>query len=237
MKVHPSLKALYTYFSDEKGEPTLTQLAALLGVSPQIVNNWKRRGVSAEALMKIQAEFGIDSTKLKLGEIQQVSQEVDIHPVTSDGKVTPSNVSELPKGKRVPLISWVQAGDWADIQDHFHPGDADEWFAPVYSKPNGRSYALRVEGESMKNPDPSGLSFPPGTILIVDPDMGWGPGDFVIAKDVLTQQATFKQLTTEAGRWYLKPLNPDGFKRMEIDDPAIRVIGRVCEYMRPGGKL
>lgn len=57
----------------------------------------------------------------------------------------------------------------------------------------------------------------------------------MIAKDVSTQRATFKKLTYDAGRWFLKPLNP-AYSTIEIDDPAIRVIGRVIEF-RTGGKL
>lgn len=86
----------------------------------------------------------------------------------------------------------------------------------------------------MTSPDPDAqYSFPEGTILIVDPNREAMPGDFVIAKDVDTQQATFKRLATDGGRWYLKPLNPQ-FKTVEIDDPSLRVIGRVVEFHRRG---
>ena len=40
----------------------------------------------------------------------------------------------------------------------------------------------------------------------------------------------------DGGRWYLKPLNPD-YKTLEKDDPVMRVIGRVIEYIPKGGKL
>ncbi len=138
--------------------------------------------------------------------------------------------------KAIPMISWVQAGIWTEIQDNFLPGEAESWISPLHSKPNGHAFALVIDGDSMTSPYPGGRSFPEGTVLIVDPDMGYGPGDFVIAKDVLTQKATFKQLTTDGGRWYLKPINPS-YATMEIDDPSIRVIGRVCEFQLPGGKL
>src|SRR5579871_4503194 len=29
----------------------------------------------------------------------------------------------------VPLISWVQAGDWRNMVDNFQPGDAERWVA------------------------------------------------------------------------------------------------------------
>lgn len=139
-------------------------------------------------------------------------------------------------GRKVPLISWVQAGMWAEIQDNFHPGEADEWISPEHSKPKGRAYALRVDGDSMTSSTPGAQSFPEGTIIIVDPDAECLPGSYVIAKDVVTQRATFKRLMQDGGRWFLRPLNP-GYDTQEIDDPAIRVIGRVIEFRHPGGKL
>jgi len=87
----------------------------------------------------------------------------------------------------------------------------------------------------MTNPYPGELSFPDGTVIIVDPGRAVGAGDYVVAKDVATQQATFKRLAHDGGRWYLKPLNPT-YPTIEIDDPSVRVIGRVIEY-RMGGKL
>lgn len=125
----------------------------------------------------------------------------------------------------VPLISWVQAGNWAEIVDNYVPGDG-ELIAARDSKPGKYSFALRVEGDSMVSHNH--ISFPPGTILIVDPSRIPATGDFVVAKDVETGCATFKRLMQDAGRWFLKPLNP-AYPLMPIDDPAIRVIGVVVE--------
>lgn len=145
-----------------------------------------------------------------------------------------SNVRELEEGRRVPLISWVEAGQLKDISDPFEPGDADEWVTASESRPSESAFALRVTGASMTNPDPEAVySFPEGTVLLVDPNRSVDPGDFVIAKDVDTQQATFKRLAYDGGRWYLRPLNPN-FKTVEIDDPKLRIIGRVIEYQRRG---
>lgn len=147
-----------------------------------------------------------------------------------------SNVTELdPQRIRVPLISWIQAGEFSDVVDLFHPGEAVQWEDAFKSKPGKHGYALLVEGDSMVSQ--TGVhSFPPGTVLIVDPERAANAGDFVIAKDVQTQKATFKQLTTDGARWYLKPLNTQ-YPTIEIDDPAMRVIGRVIEAKPPSVKL
>ncbi len=138
------------------------------------------------------------------------------------------NVSTATVRGSVPLISWVQAGHLGEAFDMNLPGEAEEWVETYESTPQGRSFALRVQGDSMTSPHPGETSFPDGCIVIVDPDRACHAGDFVIAKDVTTQKATFKRLVSDGGRWYLKPLNPT-FPTLEIDDPALRVIGRVIE--------
>ncbi len=58
----------------------------------------------------------------------------------------------------------------------------------------------------------------------------------MIAKDVQTQKATFKKLTTDGGRWYLTPLNKQ-YQAIPIDKPELRVIGVVTEVQAPARKL
>lgn len=136
------------------------------------------------------------------------------------------NVAETGVYGAVPLISWVQAGMWADIVDNYMPGSAEDLRPAYTSKPGSQSFALRVEGDSMVSHNHT--SFPEGTILIVDPARHPSTGDYVIAKDIETQKATFKRLMQDGGRWFLKPLNP-AYPILAIDDPAIRVIGVVIE--------
>jgi SOS-response transcriptional repressor LexA len=172
--------------------------------------------------------------------LQSLAKIARFFDVTTDQLLQPdlglgesANVAPAPTHRRVPLISWVQAGTWQDVVDNFHPGQADEWALAFDSLPGKNAFALRVVGDSMTNPIQGRMSFPEGTIIIVDPGRAAGPGDYVIAKDVQTQQATFKQLATDGGRWYLRPLNP-AYPTVEIDDPAVRVIGRVIEYQSRG---
>ncbi|WP_417070790.1 LexA family protein [Niveibacterium terrae] len=101
---------------------------------------------------------------------------------------------------KIPLISWVQAGNFAEATDLLNIGDAIEWVESSV-QPHENTFALRVAGDSME-PD-----FPAGTVLIVEPDLEAHPGDYVIAKNG-DQEATFKQLVKDGADWYLKPLNP-----------------------------
>lgn len=117
---------------------------------------------------------------------------------------------------RVPLVSWVQAGTWSTIEDPYPRGAAEEWI-PVYERIGRTAFALRVEGDSMTNP--AGFpSFPPGTIIIVDPEVEARSGHFVIARLDDEDAATFKQLMIEGAHTYLMPLNPR-FPRIDVDRP------------------
>lgn len=141
------------------------------------------------------------------------------------------NVSPLPAPRcKTPVISLVQAGSWRDVDDPYHPGEADEWVR-VESKVSKSAFALRIDGDSMTSN--IGDSFPHGCIVIFDPDRSPKAGDYVVAKDTLRNMATFKKLTTDGSRWYLKPLNP-AYPAIEIDDPSIRVIAVATEWQMAG---
>lgn len=216
------------------------ELAAKAGVATGTVGNIEagKRGIKSSALAFSKA-LSVSPDWLATGEGEMEPQgilnrlEMGL-PVP--GWIDKPNVTELdPQRVRVPLISWIQAGELSDVVDLFHPGEAVQWEDALKSNPSRHSYALMVDGDSMVSQ--TGVhSFPAGTILIVDPDRGTNAGDFVIAKDVQTQKATFKQLTTDGARWYLKPLNTQ-YPTLEIDDPALRVIGRVIEAKPPSVKL
>jgi SOS-response transcriptional repressor LexA len=151
--------------------------------------------------------------------------------VTGRGERRVSNIRPMPAAQAVPVISSVRAGTWGEINDH--EPDSEEVVYAREVKPSRTAFALRVEGDSMTSSD--GRSFPDGTIIIVEPEKAPKAGDYVVAKDVVTQRATFKKLATDGARWYLRALNRD-YPTIEIDDPALRVIGVVVEYWT-GGKL
>lgn len=193
----------------------------------------KRAGVSQGTIGN--AESGIRDRPRELLKIARALQTSPdwLESGRGDWQAEDVNFEEVAIKRRVPLISWVRAGLWGAVEDHFHPGDADEWAEAYDTRPGENAFALRVTGDSMTSPIPGERTFPEGTIIIVDPGKSAGPGDYVIAKDVATQKATFKRLVSDGGRWFLKPLNPS-YPIVEIDDPNIRVIGKVVEYQMRG---
>jgi SOS-response transcriptional repressor LexA len=106
----------------------------------------------------------------------------------------------------IPLISWVQAGDFCEAVDNFVPGDSDERFYTTHA--HGRSsYALRVRGDSMLNPAGED-SFREGDVILVDPDREPRHRSLVIVRLPDENEATFKQLLIDGSRRYLQALNP-----------------------------
>lgn len=210
------------------------EFAGAIGATSADITNWKKRGLPSDRRASVARALGRTVDELIYGRVSSSNNQ----QTNATGSVGPSgsnNVRPIEPRARVPQISWVQAGSLSEVQDFFQPGEADQWEDVFHTTPSGHAFALVVEGESMISPYPQDKSFPPGTILIVDPDRQALAGDFVIAKDVATQQATFKKLAHDGGRWFLKPLNPS-FPTIEIDDPSLRIIGKVIEY-RFGGKL
>lgn len=201
----------------------------------------KARGLSQKEL---QDALGWGDTRLSMYERDQRTPKIDLLRELARALQCSLedllNTEELDNGKpialreaTVPLISWVKAGSWAEVNDHLEPGEAMLWITPQSTLVSPHTFALRVEGDSMTAPN--GMSFPEGCIIIIDPERSPKAGDYVVAKDIATQKATFKRLTTDGNRWYLKPLNP-AYPAIEIDDPSMRVIGVAIEW-QTGGKL
>jgi SOS-response transcriptional repressor LexA len=120
-----------------------------------------------------------------------------------------SNVATGPDVRgHVPLISWVQAGDWGGAHDPLQPGEAERWLECPVNHSEG-TYALKVRGDSMTAPHGNSRSYPEGCIIFVDP-LRKSPvnGARIIAKLEGSDDVTFKVFKQEDGRIWLQPINP-----------------------------
>lgn len=156
----------------------------LCGVTRATVQQWEREGGTAPSRKHqpaVAIALGITVAQLM------------------DGRADVAPGPDL-KGE-VPLISSVQAGDFTEYVDNFHPGDGGLEMIPTSVPIQRHTFALRVQGDSMEP------EFTEGMILIIEPELDPLPGDFVVAKNG-GDETTFKQLVKDGSDWYLKPLNP-----------------------------
>ena len=119
----------------------------------------------------------------------------------------------------VPVISWVTAGKWAEVIDICEPGIADDWL-PCIKNHGARTFALRVKGVSMFNPEGK-HTYSDGDVIFVDPDRDAISGSRVVVRLDDSKEATFKQLVVEGEKKYLMALNPSWPNRIiEINGNA-----------------
>jgi len=143
---------------------------------------------------------------------------------SDDGRsnTTPANIQGW-----IPLISYVQAGEWSEAIDLYEPGYGEK-VMPTTVPHSNSTFALRVEGRSMTLPEGvTGISFPHGMIIYVDPEMEARSGDFVVARHG-ENHVTFKKLMMEEGRPVLMPLNPDS-KQYPVIRCEFEIIGKVID--------
>ncbi|MBU0613704.1 S24 family peptidase [Patescibacteria group bacterium] len=125
------------------------------------------------------------------------------------------NVEAAPTVTQVPLISWVQAGDWKDAIAE----EVEEYIASEFLKPN--LFALKVKGDSMEP------RFHEGDILVIDPEADWGHDSFVIIRNGDFEN-TFKQLKIYENIYVLHPLNPE-YPDKVVKEYDIQIVGKVVE--------
>lgn len=118
----------------------------------------------------------------------------------------------LENAGHVPLLSWVQAGEWAAMPGAFDLSQCEEWvLCPV--RHSDKTFVLRVRGASMQ-PD-----YTDGDWIFVDPERQPVNGSHVVVSLDDNNEATFKKLVMEGEMKYLEALNPDW------PDRIIRVNG------------
>lgn len=176
------------------GEKSPGDVAQALGQSSATITNWKTRGVSKEGRLKAHTVYGISPTWVDTGAGAMFD---GLHGL--DGNTSPGP-DVLGK---IPLISWVRAGELCESHDNYHTGDAEAWFdCPVAHGPH--TYCLQLDGDSMD--DGSADAYRDGEIIFVDPDASPVPGSDVVVRTP-ENKTTFKRLKQDSEGPYLLGLN------------------------------
>ena len=193
------------------------EIAEAVGVSNPAVTKWLKSGsIAIETLIKLAQVTSCSFEWLATGHDMAIG-----------------NVSHLPAKHKVvlvPLLSWVQAGDFCDNPEIVLLDACEEMLpCPVPIGPKG--YALRVQGDSMTSIYPGGRSYPAGCIIYVDPDKPVTNGARVVAYIEGTNEVTFKVYVEDAGEKFLKPINPQ-YRNISITKET-RICGVVVCKMTP----
>jgi hypothetical protein len=172
---------------------TEADLARWLGVRHQVIYNWKARGkIPGDRRADVARFLKVHTDWLQNG---SGPKEREGDPGTGPGKIAEG----LARSGQVPEVSWARAG-LGEEADRPYPDPGENGVGTAL--PLGRrTFALRVEGDSM------GPRFPPGIRIIVEPELAPREGDYVVARDG-DGAVTFRQLVRDGGDWFLRPLNP-----------------------------
>lgn len=181
------------------------KLAKMAGVSRAVPHQWlsgQTKTMNQNHVFAVADALGVNPRWLIIGKGPMEPKSVE--------KMDKSWIRNVEPGpdifSHVPLISWVQAGQWKEIMDIYQPGDGEE-MVMVTGRVGPHAFALRVVGDSMYDQN-TGRGFPPGALVVVDPDTEAHNGSYVVVRLDDAQEATFKQLVIDGGKQYLKPLNP-----------------------------
>jgi SOS-response transcriptional repressor LexA len=207
----------------ERAGLSQADLARACDVKPPSVNGWlsgKAKFLRGENLLKASAALGVNEKWLATGEGPMLGSQDAL-----------SNIEPGPRLRgKVPLVSWVQAGNWCEAVTPLHVTESERWMdCPVNH--SSQTFALRVRGDSMTAPSGNNRTYPEGCYIFVDPERR-DPvnGDRVVACLLDAHEVTFKVYKNEDGRQWLQPLNPS---HEPIREP-FKVLGTVLGKWEDG---
>lgn len=195
----------------EKEVAGQSALARALGQTPQVVKNWEARGISKNGILLAQKKLGVSAIWLETGQGEMYSNT----PIPFDNNV---NLSLKHILRRIPVISWVQAGYWRGIE--YYSDDDLEYIEITTDIKDG--FGLRVQGDSMMP------EFAQGDIIVVAPHAQPENGSYVVV--VQGNEATFKKLVYDGAKPYFKPLNPQ-YPMLESNENT-RIVGVVKQKIK-----
>ncbi|MFQ2083281.1 LexA family protein [Aeromonas veronii] len=195
---------------------TQQKLGELIGVKKSSISQWENdeHSPSGDNLAQLSKVFGVSAHWLATGK----------------GSPELSNVEPavIPQGNRVPIISYVQAGNWREMCEQATAFDGNVEYVSAGGEIGPYGFGLWLRGDSMLP------QFKEGDLIIVDPDESPQPGDYVVAKNG-SDEATFKKYRPrgidENGQevFELVPLNDD-YPTMHSDRQHIQIIGVMVEH-------
>lgn len=203
------------------GMTNQSELALLLGTKPQNIQHLLKKGKGSRHNSKLATILNVDPDWLAYGQGSPKRQLISEETATYN--VSFVSEEQLQKRHDVPLLTSISAGKWIHHHGAFTEQDAEGWLpCPVIHSP--MAFAMKVDGHSMTSPYLSEKSYPHGAFVYFEPEKPYQNGSLVAAYLHSKESITFKQYVEDAGRKYLRPLNPS-FKEIPIEDDDIEIIG------------
>lgn len=210
-----------------------------MGVSNQTLNNWFVRGVpgrkilQAAKLLDIRPEWlqAGDDSPLSEDQLEDIRRVMDASPEEREAwaKEVREKRPLLATGSfRYPELSRLLASERFDPVELESESSIKWHSSEIWA--GYRGFWMRVEGHSMVGP--ADRSFPEDSLILVDPTKVPLVGQFVIARLRETNEHTFKQLVSDSGDLYLKPLNP-AYPMRVYDKEKWETAGTVVDAKLP----
>lgn len=168
----------------------------------------------------------IKAPKPSPSELMQRIRDIENGGASSDHPVPEgtASVSMASQSNLVPILSWVAAGSWSNVE----PVTFEDAIGEAPKPPNlsKLGFALRVQGQSMLP------EFKPGEVIYVEPQTGFlalKDSDLVIVQCNDDKEATFKQLVLgeTSDDMYLRPLNPNWPEQRMVPMGECNLVGKV----------
>ena len=210
------------------------QLAEGSGVSEHLIANLERgEALATEEGPALAGALGVSLDELLLGQPPQWAG--DTRSGEPAGHHWPVPGAQPVSVRRIPMLSYVQAGLPREMLDRYAEGEGFQTLglvAETAAAVGPYAFGLPVEGDSMAP------ELKAGDYVVVDPDMPAEPGDLVVAKLDRDDAAILRKYHSrgEDGSGHpvfeLVPLNAD-YSTVTVDatNPG-RLVGPVFEHHR-----
>ena len=120
--------------------------------------------------------------------------------------------------------------EWGTIKFGLTPQEGNSWVTPLHCKPSKVAFATRYTASSSLGWQPAGI--PAGSILIVDPEIQFGPGDFILLEHSSNELLLAKVSVTPENKKLMLRVDSLNFK--PISQASAKTIGTVLEWQISG---
>lgn len=162
----------------------------------------------------------------------RIAQEISDAAKSQTAPFNTGNVESTPHPIRsftYPVIGWDQIGEAMEAVAQYHAGQRDLPSQSSETYAGRQAYWLVVKSDIMVSP--SGVSFPEGILILVDPSVKASDEQYVIARLKETGETAFRQLRQDAGQEFLRPLNPA--YPIQLKDDRWEIVGTVVAAKYP----